>query len=79
MSGKVCFRCKGKILLGIVNKLLKGEDDGIESRLTFKLFSTLTERYHKSRILTQKEVQNLGADFHELLTDYNKSCFFLSN
>ena len=23
MGGKVCFRCKGKTLLGIVNKLLK--------------------------------------------------------
>ena len=38
MSGKVCLRCKGKILLGIVNKLLKTkkfvEGDGIKSRLS---------------------------------------------
>ena len=45
MGGKVCLRCKGKTLLGIVNKLLKTkslltspsnvlEGDGIESRLS---------------------------------------------
>ena len=39
MGGKDCLRCKGKTLLGIVNKL--GEDDGIEFRLHFKIFSTL--------------------------------------
>ena len=70
MGGKVCLRCKGKTLLGIVNKLFifksllttpsnvlplhlkqtfppiiciftEGEGDGIESRLSFKIFSTL--------------------------------------
>ena len=70
MGGKVCLRCKGKTLLGIVNKLFvfkrllttssnvlplhlkqtfplviwiftEGEGDGIESRLPFKIFSTL--------------------------------------
>ena len=34
MGKKVCLRCKGKTLLGVVNKLLKGEGDGIESRLS---------------------------------------------
>ena len=70
MGGKVCLRCKGKIMLGIVNKLFvfksllamtsnvlplhlkktfptiiwifaEGEGDVIESRLLFKIFSTL--------------------------------------
>ena len=70
MGGKVCLRCKGKTLLGFVNKLLKtkrllkspsnvlplhikqtflliiwifteGEGEGIESRLPYKIFSTL--------------------------------------
>ena len=77
MGGKVCLRCKGKTLLGIVNKLLKtksllttpsnvlplhlkpiiwifteGEDDGIESRLPFKIFSTLPRSMPKSKTKT---------------------------
>ena len=55
MGGKVCLRCKGKTLLGVVNKLLKTKSlltipsnvlplqgEEIESRLPFKIFSTLT-------------------------------------
>ena len=37
MGGKICLRCKGKTLLGVVNKLLKtkeGEVDGIKSGLS---------------------------------------------
>ena len=71
IGSKVCLRCKGKPLLGILKKRLKtkslltmpsnvlplhlkqifptiigifteGEGDGIESRLPFKIFPTLT-------------------------------------
>ena len=54
MGGKVCLRCKGRTLLGVLNKLItsrkllpiiwiftEGEGDWIESRLPFKIFSTL--------------------------------------
>jgi hypothetical protein len=62
MGGKVCLKCKGKSLLGIVNKLLKffallpqvnfppifciftegeGDGDGIDSRISIQIFSTL--------------------------------------
>ena len=43
MGRKVCLRCKGKTLLGLVNKLLKtkSEGDGIESSLPFKKCSIL--------------------------------------
>jgi len=30
MGGKVCLRYKGRTLLGLVSKLLKGEGDGIQ-------------------------------------------------
>ena len=78
MGGKVCLRCKGKTLLGDVNKLFvfksllttpsnvlplhlkqtfppiiwiftKGEGDGIESRLSFKIFSTLIFQHTYSK------------------------------
>ena len=58
MCGKVCLRCKGKTLLGVVNKLLNDsyketfqpiiwiftevEGDGIKSRLSSSIFCTLT-------------------------------------
>ena len=51
LGKKVWLKCKGKTLLGLVNKLFafplivwifkEGEGDGIESRLSFKTFSTL--------------------------------------
>ena len=51
MGGKVCWSCKGKTLLGVVNKLLKKksfltspsnvEGDGIKSRLFSTLHPTL--------------------------------------
>ena len=73
IGGKVCLRCEGKTLLGVVSKVLKtkslltrpsnvlplhlkqtfppinwifteGEGDGIESRLPFKIFSTLSKK-----------------------------------
>ena len=73
MGGKVYLQCKGKTLLGDVNKLFvfkcllttpckvlplhpkqtfppiiwiftEGEGDGIESRLPFKIFSTLRKK-----------------------------------
>ena len=40
MGGKVCLRCKGKILLGVVNKLLSAESvviNKIEGTLILKL------------------------------------------
>ena len=40
MGGKVCYRCKGKTLLGVVNKFLKpkGEGDGIENLKSFLIY-----------------------------------------
>ena len=56
MGGKVCLRCKGKTLLGIVNKLFiykkmlttiwifdEGEGDVIKFKLPFKIFSALLQ------------------------------------
>jgi len=54
MGGKVCLRCKGKTLLGIVNKFLFfNEGDAIEFRLPFKNFSTL-----KSKLNATQKVEN---------------------
>ena len=50
MGGKACLMCKGKTLLGVVNGIFtKGEGDGIEFRLPFKVFSTLKRSRLKNR------------------------------
>ena len=53
MGGKVCLKHKGKTLLGVVNKLfvfppiisIFTEGDMIESRLPYKIFSTLIRQF----------------------------------
>jgi len=50
MGGKVCLRCKGKTLQGIVNKLLFfNEGDSIEFRLPFKIFSALKPKLNATQ------------------------------
>ena len=95
MSGEVCLRCKGKTLLGVVNKLFvqqrlltmpsnaltlhlkqtfpsiiwiftKGEGDGIESRLSFKIYSILKQ--------TKFTLKQGESKFHKLISNHkNKS------
>ena len=106
MGGKSCLRCKGKIMLGIVNKLFifkslltapsnvlplhlkqnfppiiwifnEGEGDEIESKLPFKIFSTLkpnqswiltwdmstTENWHRKRYCQNAAMCTSSLDF----------------
>ena len=37
MGGKICMRCKGKTLLGVVNKLLKTEETSLSNVLPYCL------------------------------------------
>ena len=92
IDGKVCLRCKGKTLLGDVNKYFvsksllttpsnilplhlkqtfppilwiftEGEADGIESRLPFKIFSTLKchlrKTFHASTVIKKISIFNV--------------------
>ena len=46
MGGKVCLRCKGKTLLGVVNKLLKIERLPLHLKQTFESFPTQILNFH---------------------------------